>query len=355
MIEKIVSRPQSFWTSNDGPFQHIVISSRIRLARNLEKMTMPAFQNETQGNAVLERVSMAAQQQDITGQGFRFYRLKELPPLERQILLEKHLISPEHAEENPNRGLLINQDESVSIMVNEEDHLRIQVLFPGLQLEKALEKADLIDNLLENKINYAFHERLGYLTACPTNVGTGLRASVMIHLPALSITKQAPHIFGTLSQLGLAVRGLYGEGSEATGNLFQISNQITLGQKEGEIVQNLTTVTRQIVEKEEEFRQLLLKDFPLATKDRVGRALGILRYASILNSHEALNLLSDLRLGLDLGLLNIDLGNQQLTELMIMTQPGFLQKYGEKPMEAAERDAVRAKLFRERLQSGGVL
>lgn len=355
MIEKIVSRPQSNWTRDGGPFQHIVISSRIRLARNLDKMTMPAFQNESEGNAVLERIVLAAKHHDVIEQGFHFYRLNELPPLEKQILLEKHLISPEHTDNNGNRGLLINSDESVSIMINEEDHLRIQVLFPGLQLDKAWEAADRIDDMLENKLNYAYNERRGYLTACPTNVGTGLRASVMVHLPALAMTKQASRIFSTLGQLGLAVRGLYGEGSEASGNLFQISNQITLGQKESEIVQNLTTVTRQIVEKEEEIRQIFLKETPLETKDRVGRALGILRHACILSSHEALNYLSDLRLGLDLGMLRISLNKQQLTELMILAQPAFLQKNAGKAMESAERDAARAMLFREKLESGGMI
>lgn len=355
MIEKIVSRPQSSWTKEGGPFQHIVISSRIRLARNLDKMTMPAFQNESEGNAVLERVSLASKSRDLVEQGFHFYRLSELPSLEKQILLEKHLISPEHTDNNPNRGLLINSDESASIMINEEDHLRIQVLYPGLQLEKAWEAADKIDDMLENELNYAYHERRGYLTACPTNVGTGLRASVMVHLPALSMTMQISRIFSTLGQLGLAVRGLYGEGSEVSGNLYQISNQITLGQKESEIIQNLATVTGQIVEKEEEVRQVLLKETPLEIKDRIGRALGILKYACTLTSHEALNYLSSLRLGSDLGLLKLDLGMEDLTELMILGQPGFLQRNQGKAMEAAERDAARAVLFNNKLKTGGLI
>lgn len=355
MIEKIVSRPQSNWTKDGGPFQHIVISSRIRLARNLDKMTMPAFQTESEGNAVLERVSLASKSPEFTQQGLHFYRLSELPSLEKQILLEKHLISPEQTDNNPNRGLLINTDESVSIMINEEDHLRIQLLFPGLQLDQAWEEANRIDDMLESHLNYAYHERRGYLTACPTNVGTGLRASVMVHLPALSMTTQISRIFSTLGQLGLAVRGLYGEGSEVSGNLYQISNQITLGQKETEIIQNLTTVTRQIVEKEEELRQVLLKETPLEIKDRVGRALGILKYAYTLSSHEALNYLSSLRLGLDLGFLKSDLAREQLTELMILGQPGFLQKNAGKAMEASDRDAARAMLFNNKLQSGGLV
>lgn len=352
MIEKIVSKPGSNWTEKDGPFNHIVISSRIRLARNLEKIVMPAFQNETSGYGVLERVRKAAESLDLKGRDFYFYSLNELPPLERQILFEKHLISPEHTDDRPNRGLIINSDESVSIMINEEDHLRIQSLYSGLQLEKAWEAANEMDNLLESCLEYAFDENKGYLTACPTNVGTGLRASVMIHLPALSWTKQATKIFYTLGQLGLAVRGLYGEGTEATGNLYQISNQITLGQRESEIIQNLTTVTGQILEKEEEVRRILMQDTPLQVADRTGRAYGILRNAAILTSQEALNYLSDVRLGMDLGIISRNLSNEELTEMMILAQPAFLQKRMDKPMDAQERDAARASLFQEKLAKG---
>lgn len=352
MIEKIVSSPASNWTKKDGPYHEIVISSRIRLARNITKLPMPPFQNEAAGHTVLERVRKALEALDLKGQEkLYFYRMNELPPLQRQILLEKHLISPEHAEEKPHRGLIINGDESVSIMINEEDHLRIQVLFPGLQLEKAWEVANRVDDLLESQIEYAFHEEKGYLTCCPTNVGTGLRASVMVHLPALVLTKQATRIFYTLGQLGLAVRGLYGEGTDATGYLFQISNQITLGQKETEIIQNLTAVTRQIIEKENETRKALLQETPLQVADRVGRAYGILQNAAILSSHEALNLLSDIRMGIGMGLLKIELDGGELNELMVASQPGFLQSYANKQMDAAERDVARARLFKEKFKT----
>lgn len=353
MIEKVVSEPQSYWTKK-GPRNNIVISSRIRLARNLQSLPMPLYQNETEGHIVLERVRKAAE--DLNGQEgvkqaypLHFIKLHELPSLEKQILLEKHLISPQHLEDKPNKGLLISENEAVSIMINEEDHLRIQVLFPGLQLEKAWEVADKIDNLLESKLDYAFHEEKGYLTSCLTNTGTGLRASVMIHLPALVITKQAPRIFTTLGQLGLAVRGIFGEGTEATGHIFQISNQITMGQKELEIIQNLTNVTLQLIDKEEETRAVLLKETPLQVKDRVGRALGILKYAAVLSSQEALNLLSDVRLGVDLGLVDVGMVSNELTELMIYAQPGFLQKKAGRLMEVMERDTARAALFKEKL------
>lgn len=347
MIEKITSDPASRWTKNEGPHHNIVISSRIRLARNLPKFPVPAFQNESTSHIVLEKVRGAVENLNLQGPDkLYFYRLNELPPLVKQILLEKHLISREHTENKPNKGLLINADESISIMINEEDHIRIQVLLPGLQLEEAWRIADKIDDLLENKIEYAFDEKKGYLTSCPTNVGTGLRASVMIHLPALAFTKQAAKFFSTLTKLGLAVRGLYGEGTEATGHIFQISNQITLGQKETEIIQNLATVTRQIIEQEEETRKILMSKTPLHLQDRVGRAYGILKNAAVLSSQEALNLLSDLRLGLDLGLLDdIGLEKNRLNELMVASQPAFIQNREGRAMEDLEKDAARARLF----------
>lgn len=349
MIEKIVTRPESNWTKAEGPHHHIVLSSRIRLARNLKELPMPAFQNETTGFTVLEKIKNAAQALDYKGgKKLYFYRLHEIPALEKQILLEKHLISPEHRQDGVNRGLLINEDETISIMINEEDHLRLQVFYPGLQLKEAWELANRVDDDLESVLEYAFHSRKGYLTACPTNVGTGLRASVMVHVPALVITQQAGNVFRSLGQLGFTVRGLYGEGTEATGNLYQISNQITLGQTEGEIIENLTTLTLQIVEKEEKARKWLLKECPLQIKDRAGRAFGVLQNAAILNSQEALNYLSDVRLGADLGFLNKDLLKNNLCELLVLAQPAFIQRYVGKVMEAQERDVARAQFFTDK-------
>lgn len=343
-MENVFSHPRTSWTAA-GPSQQIVLSSRIRLARNLQKYPMNVFYNEDSSRLVLAEIEKAAQ--GIAE--LRLFRLDELTEWQKQILFEKHLISREHMEDKPHKALLLNESESVSIMVNEEDHLRIQVLLSGLQLDKAWEEADRIDDLLENQLQYAFHDEKGYLTCCPTNVGTGLRASVMLHLPGLVSAKQAPKIFKTLGQLGLAVRGLYGEGTEATGYLFQISNQITLGHKETEIIQNLTAVTRQLIEKEEEIRRLLFTQTPLEIKDRVGRAYGILKNAVVLNSQESLNFLSDLRLGLDLGILDFDINLEQLNELMVASQPGFLQNQAGQAMESAERDAARAELFKKML------
>lgn len=350
MIEKIVTRPQSSWTKAIGPEHHLVLSSRIRLARNLEKLPMPAFQNETSGFTVLEKVRKAAETLEAKNKLY-FYSLQDIPLLEKQILLEKHLISPEHTEAGVNKGLLIDETETISIMINEEDHLRIQVFYPGLQLEKAWERADALDDQLENKLKYAFHPQKGYLTACPTNVGTGLRASVMVHVPALVITQQAGNVFRSLGQLGFTVRGLYGEGTKAVGNLYQISNQTTLGQTEKEIVGNLSTLTLEIVEKEERAREWLLEECPLRVKDRAGRAFGILQNAAILTSQEALTYLSDVRLGIDLGLLNRDWVVGNLCELLVWAQPAFIQRYVGKKMEAGERDAARAQFFARKFKT----
>ncbi len=355
MIKKIVARTQSSWTKQEGPYHQIVLSSRIRLARNLCKLPMPAFQNETSGFSVLEKVKSVAETLNRQGnERLYYYRLNELPALERQILLEKHLISPEQREDGVNKGLLINKDESISIMINEEDHLRIQVFCAGLQLEKAWELADQIDDALESQLKFAFDEQIGYLTCCPTNVGTGLRASVMIHVPALVLTQQARKVFSSLGQLGVAVRGLYGEGTEGIGNLYQISNQVTLGKTEGEIMQNLTELTIQLVENEEKARQWLLQECTAQLKDRAGRAFGILQNAAILNSQEALNFISDVKMGVDLGLFEDQLQGFNLNELLVLAQPGFIQRYMGKVMDSSERDITRANLFAQKFRTGGM-
>lgn len=359
MIKEVVTRTVSSWTRQEGPYHHIVISSRIRLARNLAKLSMPAFQNETSAFSVLEKVRNAAESLNRQGkEKLYYYPMQEIPVLERQILLEKHLISPEHREDGVNKGLLISGDEAVSIMINEEDHLRIQVFAPGLQLEKAWELADKLDDDLESQLEYAFDKQIGYLTCCPTNVGTGLRASVMLHVPALVLTQQAGKVLSSLGQLGFAVRGLYGEGTEAVGSLYQVSNQVTLGKSETEIIQNLTELTTQLVEKEEETRQWLRKECFAQLKDRVGRAYGILQNAAILTSQEALQLLSDVKMGVDLGLLTEEQGpifkDFNFSELIVLAQPAFIQRFRGKQLNAAERDEARATLFLEKFRMGGI-
>ncbi len=339
------------WMEGAGPYAHIVISSRIRLARNLAAYPFPHLQSPEQGREVFSRVRRALSASEVRQQlgSFAFAALEVLSPLDRQILVEKHLISPHHAQdEGEGRGLVLRDDEAVSIMVNEEDHLRIQVLFPALQLEAAWELASQVDDALESRLDFAYDEQYGYLTCCPTNVGTGLRASVMMHLPGLVMTNQANRVFTTLAKLGFVVRGLYGEGTEAKGNLFQISNQITLGPREEEINGNLTAVSKQVIEQEELARESLQKEKSAQLKDRILRSYGILTNAYIISSEEAMDLLSNLRLGLDLGLLR-NLDNRTLNELLVRTRPAFLQKMAGREMDAFNRDLMRAAIIREAL------
>jgi len=341
----------SDWMKNDGPDSDIVISSRIRIARNLSSYPFPMLATNQQSLEVLERVTNVLKQKDLLKLGkFTLIPLNELNELEKKVLVEKHLISPNLANESRNGAVILSEDESVSIMINEEDHLRIQCLYPAFQIREAWRLADQVDDIFESFLDYAFDEKRGYLTSCPTNVGTGIRASVMIHLPALVLTKQINRILSAITQVGLAVRGLYGEGSEAIGNIFQISNQITMGQSEEEIIDNLYSVAKQIIGHERAARQDLLQDSRIRIIDRVSRSFGILSHAAIIDSKEAAQRLSDVKLGIDLGIIQ-GLSKAVTNELMIMTQPGFLQQYAGEKLTPDERDVRRAQLIRERLGS----
>jgi len=275
--------------------------------------------------------------------------MSELQPIEKRVLVEKHLISPHLAEDSPFGACLLSENEEISIMINEEDHIRIQCLFPGLQLAEALEAASELDDWIEGHVNYAFDERLGYLTSCPTNVGTGLRASVMMHLPALVLTQQINRIIPAINQLGLVVRGTYGEGSEALGNIFQISNQLTLGKSEEDIIADLHTIVQQLIAQERAARQALVKTLGIQLEDKVFRSYGILANCRVIESKEAAQCLSDVRLGIDLGYIK-NVSRNILNELMILTQPGFLQQYAGGALRPEERDVRRAALIRERLK-----
>ncbi|WP_195576660.1 protein arginine kinase [Paenibacillus sp. 1001270B_150601_E10] len=350
--QAFMNQPVSDWMRGTGPDSDIVISSRIRIARNLHGIPFPLLATTQQSAESLEKLTEVGQSEALSKLGpFEFFNMADLNEMERQVLVEKHLISPNLANESRNGGVILSKDESISIMVNEEDHLRIQCLYPGLQIQKAWEAASYIDDIFESNIDYAFDEKRGYLTSCPTNVGTGIRASVMMHLPALVITSQINRILQAVHQVGLAVRGLYGEGSEAIGNLFQISNQITLGQSEQEIMENLFGVVKQIIEHERAAREQLQQSMMTKLTDRVCRSYGILKHAAIMDSKEAAQRLSDIRLGADLQLLK-EVSPVMLNELMVMTQPGFLQHIYNKPMNADDRDIYRARLIRETLAKG---
>ncbi|MDY6827113.1 MAG: protein arginine kinase [Bacillota bacterium] len=338
----------SRWMEGTGPDKDIVISSRVRLARNLEGQPFPCLAADEITAAILKQV-----EDMVSGQNgfadFSFQMMEKTPVLEKQALVEKHLISPLLARGAKNGAVLLSKDEALSIMINEEDHLRIQAILPGLQTEEALKMANRCDDQLEKPLRYAFDEQYGYLTACPTNLGTGLRASVMLHLPALIMTGQVNRFLGVLSQVGLAVRGLYGEGSEIVGNLVQISNQVTLGQNENEIIGNLNSVMRQVIEQEQEARQALLDKKRAELADRAWRSLGLLKYAQVMSSHEAIQLISDLRLGFDLGLIKT-VDHKLLNELLVLIRPGCLQLLAGKELSTAERNLERPVQIKKALE-----
>ncbi len=325
-----------------GEGMDVVISSRVRLARNLDERLFSNRLNAELAEAVLGQVETVLGQ--LEGAPWHFFHLEKISPLDRQILVEKHLISPQHAQDPTHRGLAIREDQVVSIMVNEEDHLRIQCILPGMSLDEAYLEAESVDDLLEAKLVYAFDGAYGYLTACPTNLGTGLRASLMMHLPVLVLTNQAGNFFHALAKLGMAVRGQYGEGTQTIGNVFQISNQITLGVPESEIIQNLKSIAAQIIDHERNGRETFLREGREALEDRVGRAYGILQNARIINSDETLRLLSDVRLGIEMGLVHANPG--VVDELWMLTRAACLQKMDGRGLNPYERDVRRAAIIR---------
>lgn len=338
------------WLRGDGPMSEIVISSRIRLARNLAGHNFLSRCTRTQRNGLEQksRNAILAGAPKFANKLF-YVDLAEAPELDRQLLVERHLISKPHATAEGSRGVAVGDDESVSIMVNEEDHLRIQVLRSGLQLEEAWDQINKIDDHLESTLDFAFHPRFGYLTACPTNVGTGIRVSVMLHLPALKLTGEIEKVFRAAKDMRLAVRGLYGEGTEATGDFYQISNQTTLGKVEEDIIQDFKhVVIPKIIDYEHHARRTLLADRTVALDDKVFRALGLLRSARMLTSEEVLFLLSHLRMGVNLGRIK-DIEIRMLNELLLMTQPAHLQKMLGKKVEGDTRRAARADFIRSKL------
>jgi protein arginine kinase len=336
------------WLRGNGPMSEIVISSRIRLARNVAGFPFLTRCSRHQRQAAEAKVRETILNAGIAPQTL-YVDLEHAPEMDRQLLVERHLISKPHAGAEGARGVAIGENETVSIMVNEEDHLRIQVLRSGLQLEEAWEQINRVDDLLESKLDYAFHPRFGYLTACPTNVGTGIRVSVMLHLPALKLTGEIEKVFRAAKELRLAVRGLYGEGTEATGDFFQISNQTTLGKTEEDIIGDFrSTVIPKIIDYERHARRTLLDDRTVALDDKVSRALGILRNARLIASEETLLLLSHLRMGVNLGRVK-DIDIRTINELFLLTQPAHLQKLQGRKLEGDVRRAVRADYIRQRL------
>ncbi len=330
-----------------GPHDRIVMSSRVRLARNLRSLAFPGWAKKAERVKSLEVIRPAVESLSQLVGAFS-ETMDNLPPLDKQILVERHLISREHAAKSVGSGLVLNKEESLCVMINEEDHMRMQALRPGLQIRQAWMAIDQVDSELETRLEYAFSSELGYLTACPTNLGTGIRVSAMLHLPGLVLSEQINQIIQSVNKLGLAVRGLYGEGTEALGNVFQVSNQMTLGEAENDIVERLNKVLLQIIEHEENARATLLEKKPKMVYNHIGRAYGILANAHSISSKETMNLLSLMRLGVDLEEFTSK-DRALVDELFIITQPAHLQKQFTEKLGAEERDLLRADMLRERL------
>lgn len=333
------------WYEKAGSCGDVVVSTRVRLARNLKQYPFPARASASQREAVERQVKDALLSgNSILSKEFQFIPLENTTQEEAVSLVERHIVSPEFIADRRGKAVLISADESISIMVNEEDHLRIQVLREGFSLKEAAETADHIDTLLSENLDFAFDPELGYLTQCPTNLGTGLRASVMLHLPGLTESGAMPRIASNLSKLGLTIRGTYGEGSKSIGALYQLSNQITLGLSENEAIENLRSITVQLMEEERKARAQMSEE--IAWQDKIDRAAGVLKSARVLSSSEFMELLSYIRLGLSTGVLQ-GVTTQELNALMVNAQPATLMARAGKQLDETQRDVLRADMARE--------
>ena len=344
----LIKNPADWMTG--GQAEHgAVLTSRIRLARNLRQHPFPGWAKRDQRAAALELMRPAVEALPVMKGAFS-QQLSDLTAVQKQVLVERHLVSREHAARGEGSGVVIERRQTFSFMLNEEDHLRMQAIRPGLQLSAAFEALSALDTALETELEFAFDPALGYLTTCPTNLGTGMRASAMLHLPGLVLSDQIGQVLQAVSKIGLAVRGLYGEGTESLGNLYQISNQSTLGESEETIIRHLERVIAQVAQHEQNAREKLLEDDPDMVADKIGRAYGVLRHAHIIDSKEALNHLSLLRLGGTIGVFPVS--TVMLCDTLLMDiQPAHLQLHAARKLSPEERDSLRAKIVRDRLQS----
>lgn len=333
----------SMWYKQKGPESDVVVSSRVRLARNLSQYPFPFKMDEKQQKEVIEKVVCAVKKDNQ--RTYRVYDIKNMDLLTKVSLVEKHLISRDMAQAQNFRALIVSEEQNVSLMVNEEDHIRLQCILPGMQISEAWKLCDAVDTIIEKDVDYAFDKNLGYLTSCPTNLGTGIRASAMLHLPALTMTGYVGRIFEACSKLGVAVRGLYGENSEASGDMFQISNQVTLGQNEQEIVKSIENIATQIISQERMLREELFKQNKTRFEDKIMRSYGIIKNARIMSSEEAMKLLSDVRLGVHMGIIK-DVKPEMLNEMIVAIQPASLQKRYKTDMNPEQRDVIRAEVLR---------
>ncbi len=345
-----LSTSVSKWFDETGNMADIVISSRVRLARNLSGCCFVNSCDESQKLEILKTLETAIDQVNFekkTG----YIRIDQANPIERDFLIERHVISSHLAKETGPRAVIMTQDELFSAMINEEDHLRIQVIKPGLQLQNCWNQVNRIDDAIEENIDYAFSPRLGYLTACPTNIGTGIRVSIMLHLPGIKMVGHLEKFFNTAKAMNMAVRGLFGEGTKAVGDFFQLSNQKTLGISEQDIVNDFTSkIVPKIVEYENIARNELLQKHKHMIEDKIHRAMGILKNARLISSNEALYLLGNLRLGVNMKIIE-EPSIKTINELFILTQPAHLQMSTGGPLAPQARDELRAKIIREKLSN----
>lgn len=342
-VQELIKQKSELTHSKSMP-EAIVLSTRIRFARNLENFNFPDWSKLENRKKLLDLCSKEIGELDIMKEG-EIFDCAQMNDIEKRALVERHLISPEFAQRGEGSGVLVNKDQNIAVMINEEDHLRIQVLRNGYKIKSAWQEIDALDNKIDERLNYAFSGQLGYLTACPTNLGTGMRASVMLHLPALVLAGQMEKVIRACSHLNLAVRGIYGEGSEAIGSIFQISNQKTLGESEEEIIKKLTGVLDTVIEQERNIRQQLLVVERVKLYDKIGRSFGILRNAYSLTSNEAMNLLSLMRLGIDLNILESK-HRRMVDSLLMESQPAHIQLMMGVEFPVEESDSFRAMMLR---------
>jgi len=336
------------WLEGRGPQADVVLSSRVRLARNLSGQAFPGRGAEENRERILQLIRSAAQATHYLTDA-AFFDLSRLSSLERQALVERRLASPDLLREDRGAGLIVGSDQSLSLMINEEDHLRLSSLFSGLDLLETFRVADQVDDRLQEKMDFAYSDEWGFLTACPTNVGTGLRASVLLHLPALVLTQRIEAELKNLSQIGMAVRGFYGESSQVSGHLFQLCNRTSLGSTELEIIENVERAGRHLLESEARAREYLMEQARPETEDKIWRAWGILENARVLTSEEFLSLSSAVRMGISMKILDRP-SLEDLNRLMVLIQPANLQLFADLEMEPKERDVWRAELVREKIR-----
>jgi len=348
-LDDLVTR-KSEWIKGEGPDSNIVMSTRVRVARNLSGHPFFGRASDAQKEETLEMVSGAAKKSSMLKESL-FLRMRDVSPLDRQFLVERHLMSPEHMQDVEYKGIEIEDKEIASAMINEEDHVRLQVIQSGFNVMEAWRIVDEIDTDLGRNLKFDYSNKFGYLTSCPTNTGTGLRASVMLHLGALVMTDQMDKVYEAISKLGLTIRGFYGEGTEAYGDFFQISNQVALGRSEMDILDNLERIARKIISREQATREILISKNREAMNDRIYRSYGTLKSARIITSSETIKLLSSVRLGVDLGLVS-DIDIAGVNEVLLLSQPAHLQKIYKKELSPMERDVKRADLVREKLGNG---